>query len=180
MEEKIYFDENFDISKKLIDYHMEIEEYKYDLSNKQKVIDEKIINILQRKGVNEYDGDHCYVKLEIEEKKKINYTKYIEKLIKYGCNDSLQIKEGKKLLEYIINDEEAVKLYKKYKDKKNEDDKLDLIDVFKNNGRFDLLKFDLDDIKKIYKQETSSEKKEYFKRIIEDNQDNILIYDYIK
>lgn len=180
MENKMYYNDKFDISRKLIDYYMEIEEFKYDLNKKQSVIDEKIISILQQREVEEYNGDYCYVKLKIEENKKINYSKYIEQLIEHEYKNLLDIIEGKKLLDYMIENEKAMNLYKKYRDEKNENDKLELIDDFKNNKRFDLLKFNLDDIKKTYEEESSHKKKEYLESIIEDNQKKTLIYDYIK
>lgn len=180
MGEKMYYNDNFDISRKLIDYYMEIEEFKYDLNRKQSVIDEKIIRTLQQGEVEEYKGDYCYVKLKIEENKKINYSKYIGQLIEHEYKNLLDIIEGKKLLDYMIENEEAMHLYKKYRYEKNENDKLKLIDDFKNNKRFDLLKFNLDDIKKIYKEELSQKKKECLESIIEENQKKTLIYDYIK
>lgn len=180
MEDKMYYNDKFDISRKLIDYYMEIEELKYDLNKKQSVIDEKIISILRQREVEEYKGDYCYVKLKIEENKKINYSKYIEQLIEYEYKNLLDIIEGKKLLDYMIENEKSMNLYKKYRDEKNENDKLELIDDFKDNKRFDLLKFNLDEIKKTYEEESSHKKKEYLESIIEDNQKKTLIYDYIK
>lgn len=180
MKNQIYYDQNFDISKKLIDYHMEIEEFKYDLEENQKVITNEIISILKQKGIDEYRGEYCYAKLKKVENKKIKYSKYIDKLIEYEYDYLLDIIEGKKLLEYMTYNENAMNLYRKYKSQKDIDSKLALINELKNKNKFDLMKFNLDDIKNIYCNKNILDKKrEYLKMIIDDNESVDLIYDYI-
>lgn len=181
MKDKMINNKEIDISKKLIDYHMEIEELKYDLDKNQEAIRSEIISILQKHGINEYESDYCKVRLIDYKNKKINYSKYVENLIEMGYKSIFDIKEGKKLLEYMIDNEKVRSLYKEYKniDKDSTVSRLKLIDELIANNRLDILKFDLEDIKKIYIK-SSGKDKEYLKSIINDNENKNLICDYIK
>ena len=98
-----------------------------------------------------------------------------------GYKSIFDIKEGKKLLEYMIDNEKVRSLYKEYKniDKDSTVSRLKLIDELIANNRLDILKFDLEDIKKIYIK-SSGKDKEYLKSIINDNENKNLICDYIK
>lgn len=181
MKDKMINNKEIDISKRLIDYHMEIEEFKYDLDKNQEAIRCEIINILQKYGINEYKTDYCKVRLIHDKNNKINYSKYVGNLIEKGYKNILDIKEGKKLLEYMIDNESIRELYKQYKsiDNDNTKSRLKLVDELIANNRLDILKFDLEDIKKIYINSLGKDK-EYLKSIIKDNENSKLICDYIK
>ena len=181
MKDKMVNDEELDIAKKLINYHMEIEEFKYDLDKNQETISSEIIKILQKREMNEYKSDYCKVRIIQDKNNKINYSKYVGDLVKNGYKNILDIKEGKKLLEYMVDNESVRELYKQYKSINNDNTKsrLKLVDELIANNRLDILKFDLDDIKKIYINSLGKDK-EYLKSIIKDNENSKLMCEYIK